>query len=297
MSIEISNDVRNLLKELNDVGPSVIFGGYLRDMYLNHIPNDVDIVTNISIDIIEKMYYKEEKSKRRKSDSGYDIFSFKMNRKEKIFVEIVCVDSNIYEKSKQADYTINSMLHDGNNIIDTENGFNDLKNGIIREVDINIIKKDLIERPFLWLKTLRLVSTTGFDLSWNVFDSLKDTKDSISNISNEIITTEGHKILNGKNPFKSIDILNDIGLMSNFKCKNKFKELDFSIQSQQKLCLLAILSNKEIIDEFINIFKIPDKIVEKYERLYNFYYSEDRVPSRFRHQVMMIKKLKKELIN
>lgn len=290
MEITIHKDVQELLEELNALGPSIVFGGYLRDRIFDNLPNDVDIITNIPLDILEQKYIHEEKAKSRITNTGYDIFSFKMDRTDKIFVEIVTTKEDIFEKSKLADYTINSLMYDGKDVIDTENGLEDIKNKIIREVDINIVKNDLKTRPFLWLKTLRLASVNGFDLSNEVFNALNENKQSITEISNEIMQTEGHKTLNGINPFKAIKYLSDMGFISSFDIKD-INEIKYKIQPQQQLCLLAILSNKKVIDEFCSFYHFQQDLIDKYDKLYNFYFSDDKVPSRFRHQIITIKKL------
>lgn len=289
-TIRIHKDVQDLLDELNQIGKSVIFGGYLRDMYFNHIPNDVDIVTNIPIEVLEQKYSHLEKAKRRVTTSGQDVFSFKMNRTEKIFVEIVSVESDVLEKSFQADYTINSLLYDGENIIDLKGGLEDFENKIIREVNPNIISEDLKVRPYLWLKTLRLTSKTGFNLSENTYKILSKSKECINEISKEIMQTEGHKTLNGKNPFLAMNYLSKMDFIGEFNV-TEFNEQEINIQPSQKLCLLAILSNKQSVDEFAKFYHFQQDLVDKYERLYDFYFSDDKIPSRFRHQIITINKI------
>lgn len=289
--ITIHDDVKELLEELNQLGVAIIFGGYFRSMYFNQTPNDVDIVTNIPIDVLEQKYGHLEKAKKRVSSSGYDIFSFKMHRKEKIFVEIVSTKEDLFNKAHHADFTINSLLYDGIKIIDLKNAFGDIRNKIIREVDIEIIKKDLNDRPYLWLKTLRLLATTGFDLSLRTYDVLLQRRDVVDHISNEIMQTEGHKTMNGRNPFKAMKVLSEIGFISDFEVSDKFVEEDVSIQPQQRLCMLAILSNKQVVDDFANFYCFQTDLIEKYEKLYSIYMSKERPPSRFKNQIITIKKL------
>lgn len=288
--ITAHKDVQEFLEELNEIDETIIFGGYIRSRYFNEIPNDVDIVTNIPIEVLEERYSQMEKAQRRVTTSGHDVFSFKLHRTEKIFVEIVSIKSSIYDKAKQADYTINGLLYDGKRVIDIVGGFEDIKNKIIKEVDAKVIESDLSTRPFLWLKTLRLISMTGFDLSNETFKVLNDNKDCVKNISNEIMQTEGHKTLNGRNPFKVMKLLNAMNFISDFEVNN-FEEKEYSIQPQQQLCLLAVFSNKQVIDDFCHFYKFQQDLIDKYHKLYDFYYSSERVPSRFKNQIITIKKL------
>lgn len=290
--INIHKDVKELLDELNSIGRSMIFGGYLRDCFTCNIPNDVDIVTNIPIDILEEKYASYEKAKRRKTNSGFDVFSFKMHKTEKIFVEIISTNMNLLEKASQADYTINSLLYDGSNLIDLENGVKDIKEGLVKEVDIEIIKRDLKVRPYLWLKTLRLVSMTGYDLSEKTFKALNNEKSCIKEISDEIMQTEGHKTMNGKDPFKAMKLLSKMGFISPFNVNIIIG--DVAVQPQQKLCLLAVLSNKQVVDDFVEFYRFQQTLIEKYENLYEMYNSDEKLPSRFRNQIITIKKIVRE---
>lgn len=295
MEIKIHKDVKELLDELNEMGNALIFGGYIRDMIFNHKPNDVDIVTDISIEELQEKYGHLEKAKARVTTSGQNVFAFKMHRTEKIFVEIVSTKDDLYDKSRLADYTINSFLHDGEKLIDLQDGKKDLEDKIIREVDANIITHDLESRPYLWLKTLRLVSVTDFDLSDETFKVLDDNKECVKRISNEILQAEGHKTMNGINPFKAIKLLEKMGFVKPFDI-NGFNEIEYSIQTQQQLCLLAILSSKDTVDEFAKFYCFQQDIVDKYHKLYEFYYSDERVPSRFRNQIITIDKLVKKMM-
>lgn len=287
----ISADVVELLEELNTIGDSVIFGGYLRDIYLGFSPNDVDIATNISIEVIEKKFANMEKAKRRKTINGHDVFSFKMHKNEKIFIEIVCMNDNLYNKSKQADYTLNSLMYD-NKIIDFENGINDINNKLIKEVDIDIIKNDLSARPYLWLKTIRLVSKLGFELSPNVSYVLKSNKEVIKNVSEEILQTEGHKILNGKGVIRAIDYLSKFELISEVDFMKNYENIfSQSLQSYQKLVLLNKIVGDKICGEFIELFKFSQIIVNKYKELLEAFNNEEKTTNKLKHQIIIIKKI------
>lgn len=290
MNIIIHEDVKEVLNELNEIGEAYIFGGYIRDRYLGFTPSDVDIVTNISIEKIERMYSSYEKAAKRVTVSGHNVFSFKLHRKEKIFVEIVSTNKELLMKPKEADYTLNSLLHDGKQVIDQTNGIKDLENGIIKEVDIEIVRHDLMERPYLWLKTLRLISMTDFDLSSETAKALNEKKTCIQQINPSIMQTEGYKVLNGKNPFKAMKLLANMEFMNKFYVSEKFHVKELSLQPHQKLCYYALLSSKETINEFISFFHLPNEIQQKFHELYESYHQEGYVPNRLRHQIKTIRK-------
>ncbi|MNV75873.1 hypothetical protein D3C71_1691980 [compost metagenome] len=111
-------------------------------------------------------------------------------------------------------------------------------------------------------------------------------------ISDEIMQTEGHKTLNGKATIKAIELLSSLGFIRKFKTVNFDKEI--SIQTHQKLCLLAILVGKNTIDDFIKFYRFTPIVKIKYEELYKAYHQEERVENRLRHQVITIKKIIEE---
>lgn len=289
---KISQDVKDLLDELNKLGKSIVFGGYLRDLYLNRVPSDVDIATNASIEDIEKKYSHMEKASKRKTISGHDVFSFKLEKNEKIFVEIVFTNRDVYEKSKEADYTINSLMFDGKELIDNQGFFKDVERKMINEVDIKIINEDLKTRPYLWLKTIRLISMTGFTLSENVFAALMENKTVIDGVSSEIFQTEGHKTLSGKGVAIAINYLSLLGFIKHYSFsqthENQFSK---NIQVHQKLLLISILFGKNISDDFSSLYHISSIIVDKHNELFNAYYSTEKISNKLKNQIITIKKI------
>lgn len=289
----IHDDIKELLSELNEIAPSIVFGGYLRGLYLGKASSDIDIATNIPIEIIEEKYGHLEKAGRRKTISGHDVFSFKMHRTEKMFIEIVCTTENVLNKAKQADYTINSLMYDGKQIIGNQACFEDMQSKVIRAVDTKIINEDLSTRPYLWLKTIRMTSEFGFGLSYHMYGTLYDHKDVIKDVSVEIMQAEGHKTLNGKGILRAIQYLSAFSYIERSHSLESYHEEKFSvhIQPHQKLCLLAILTNKQTANDFIKFYHLPSSLKERYEELYDAYYSENKVANRLKHQVITIKKI------
>jgi len=263
----ISADVKEVLDKLNQFGESAVFGGYLRDIYLGLKPNDVDIVTNVNIDLVEKMFSSNEKCGRRITINGQEMFYFKYKNNEKNFFEIVFEEGDIYKKAKEADYTINSLMYK-DKLIDINNGFEDIKNKIIRAIDKNIIEKDLISRPYLWLKTIRMVSKYDFELSSDIFNILNKYKYVLNDINDEIFNTEGCKIINGKGFLKSLDLLKKMNIIKNYvHLENNY--FNVNIKTYQKLFLLYKLQNKQLVDELIKFYKLKEDVYLKYNELLN----------------------------
>lgn len=290
MKIKLFKELEELLFEMNKISNSAIFGGYIRDKMLNLESSDVDIVTNVKIEQIRKRWGKKEKYGERKSVHGHDIASFKLKGEEKIFVEIIFSEEDINKKSEEADFTINSMLYDGEKIIDLNNGLKDIKNKEIKYVRKEILNSDYKTRKMLWLKTIRLSVTTGFEIDKKTMEILINNKKSFEGISDEIKSNEGHKMINNLNVIKIFELLNKTQILENDIKEFKINENYLYLKKEQKLCALAIQTSKKLIDDYIEIFKFKNDLKEKYELLYENFKEETTKNNKIKQQIKNIRK-------
>ena len=291
MNITLHDDVEELIHELNQHGPSVVFGGYLRDRCLGQPSHDVDIATNIPMEELERLYGHYEKAGKRVTISGHHVFSFKLHRREKIFVEMVSMNGDVYEKGREADYTINALIHDGHQLIDKTGTIRDMEGKWIREVDAEILKRDLTQRPFLWLKTLRLAATTGFAIADSVRQALHKHRNTVDLIPDAIRRTEGHKIMNGINPYLAMNVLAELDFISPFAKANFDREGTETMPPHHVLCYMALKTNRQTIDDWSTFSCFPNELIEKYHELYEAYHRTDRLPNRLRQHVYNLRKL------
>lgn len=167
---------------------TVIYGGFIRDMYLGLIPNDVDIATNMTLPQILNLF---PEAKVRVSSTGHPIIGYKFERGEKWYLEIYPTSEDIFQKSILADYTINALIFDGYHVIDRVGALEDLENKIIREVSRSLLQQDLEKKPQLWMKSLRLQARTGFQFSTTVIELMGEYTKIIKKIELVTLTTEG----------------------------------------------------------------------------------------------------------
>ena len=298
MKITLPNDAKNILNEMKKMGETYIFGGYIRDRYFGHDSNDIDMVTKASIDDVEKKFGHLEKAKKRIAVNGETVFGFKYEGDEKNFFEIVFTKDDPFEKSHKADYTINSLMTDGEKIFDFHNGIEDLKNKKIKAVDENIIKEDFVKKPILILKTLRLSSSYNMSIENNVLELMKKNMNLTKEIEVDIIQNEGHKTLNNKNFERAFIYLEKMSLMKlNFEKKDKTINIEeyLRLNKEQKLVLLSEIYGEENIKKYIEIFKFKQDLKDKYENLLKKYKFENKIENKNEQQ--RINGVKKAIIN
>lgn len=273
--LNINKIVLQVLQTLQQKNSNTaLFGGYLRDSYIGVIPKDADFITNLSIEEIKKIYPNVS---FRKTMNNLDVCFFQKNN---IFFEIISTKENIEQKVSKSDLTVNTLLYN-DKLIDTTTALQDISNKFLQFTNREAYIENITASPHSWLKPFRLGAKLSFTLDEPLLDVLKENKSLFEIIPTSIKTEEAYKILSTDNPMTAIKNLSKIGIFSNFD--TNFDDsfvIDLKIKNQYHLmlCILAILSNKDIILEFIRHFAVPQKIEEKFKTLYLAFYT-DELPS------------------
>ncbi|MEN8210845.1 MAG: HD domain-containing protein [Thermodesulfobacteriota bacterium] len=140
---------------------SYIAGGAVRDMVLQRLPNDCDILTNASMDKINSLFSDQKITKAGKTFpvyivNGIEVSSSRGDKDIALFLE-----SDLGKR----DFTINAMAYDpiAKEIIDPFNGKNDLKNSIIKFT--NNPEKRIMEDPVRMVRACRFAAMINGDIS------------------------------------------------------------------------------------------------------------------------------------
>jgi tRNA nucleotidyltransferase (CCA-adding enzyme) len=145
----IFNNAIMVLKTLSDYGEAFIVGGAVRDIITGKKePNDIDISTNVPMEMIESLFDTHNIGKNK--DFGvvviqynYEIFEISQYRVD-IYDDMITgkgadsvkIVNTFKEDCSRRDFTINSLGMDMNgNIIDNCGGIQDIKNKTIRTVN------------------------------------------------------------------------------------------------------------------------------------------------------------------
>ncbi|MGL4999202.1 MAG: CCA tRNA nucleotidyltransferase [Cetobacterium sp.] len=220
--IKLVDEVKWVLKKLNQYGKGYVVGGYIRDYLLGIEPKDCDFCTDIEYEKLKDIF-KENSPKEigkafgiiqiKHKEKSYEIAKLRKDisfTKERNVTEVEFVN-DIYEDLKRRDFTINAIAFDGKKIIYSSNkSKEDIENKILRFV--GNAKTRIEEDPLRILRGVRIAGEKKLKILKETEIAMKAKKDEIKRVSIERIQDEFFKILKGKNSKKSFSILNQIGV-------------------------------------------------------------------------------------
>ena len=208
-----------------------VVGGFVRDIYLKRESKDVDFVTvgsGIALASAVKNRLKKAHLSIFKNFGTAQIktedweFEFVGARKEsydrnsrKPKVEDGTFEDDIYRR----DFTINTLaisLQEASygDLVDTFNGLQDLKDGIIKTpLEPKVTFSD---DPLRMMRAVRFATQLNFEIEKETFIALKSECNRLSIISQERITDELNKIIKSKKPSIGFKILFDTKLLHQF---------------------------------------------------------------------------------
>jgi len=203
--MEVCEELEILSKEFNKHGHKLyIVGGYVRNHLLGIPSDDIDISSNLSTDLLQKIC-KKLKIKASKINSKLGTMLLVFNDKKFEYTRFRCESygsdklhtpkevefvDDIETDCKRRDFTINSIYYDIQNmiIVDQLHGQSDLQKGIIRTTlnpDITLSDDGL-----RILRAVRFASTFGFQIEKKTFKTLKIYTPLLNKISKERISKE-----------------------------------------------------------------------------------------------------------
>lgn len=192
-----------LMKEIVAMGYSAyIVGGCVRDIVMGKVPKDVDIATNMPIDVIKKHYRTIEYGGGerhgtvivRHQNEDFELTQFRSestysdNRRPD---EVTFVDT-FKEDTLRRDFTINAMgINCDGEIVDYHGGIDDIKNRVIRTV--GRAEERFGEDSLRILRAARFAAKMGFDIEESTRLAMTKLAHTISNVSDERIRDEFEK--------------------------------------------------------------------------------------------------------
>ncbi|MBQ3037680.1 MAG: CCA tRNA nucleotidyltransferase [Clostridia bacterium] len=206
MIIEMPHDVELIISRLNQNGfNAYAVGGCVRDSLMNKVPQDWDICTSASPKEIISIF-SDYKTLTIGEKHGtitvivnhvpYEVTTFRIDgeyhdNRRPDNVEFV---SDLHEDLKRRDFTVNAIAyHPEEGLIDPFNGYNDIKNKIIRCVGEP--DKRFGEDALRIMRALRFSAVLGFEIEDKTSKSISKNKEFLKNIAVERIRSEFEKIL------------------------------------------------------------------------------------------------------
>ena len=209
-----------------------LIGGFVRDFLLNKKESkDIDIVAiGSGIEIAKSVQRELPNAGKIQIFKNYGTAMFIW---EGIVLEFVGARKESYSKESRnpiiekgtlendqnrRDFTINTIAislnsSDFGKILDPFNGFDDIKNGVIK-TPLNP-NKTYSDDPLRMLRAVRFASQLNFKIEKKSLNSIFENKDRIEIISKERVVDEINKIISTRKPSVGFRILEQTGLLKN----------------------------------------------------------------------------------
>lgn len=183
-----------LISKIKTLGyEAYLIGGCVRDYLLDITSNDIDVATNMPLDIIKSEFdYKDNGGDYLSITIKYEGIYFEIThfRKDISYEDhrhptVIEVD-NLYEDTLRRDFTINALAFDYNKkIIDYHNGIDDLKNKLIKAIGDPTTRFE--EDALRILRALYFSSKLGFEIEKSTLDVIIAKSYLLSSLSNDRI--------------------------------------------------------------------------------------------------------------
>ena len=229
LDLDIFKSISSASEELNL--ESYVVGGFVRDLILyNKLNMDIDIMcVGSGIDLAKAFHRRIKPNITPSKINIYKRFGTAMINHNNYTIEFVGARKESYTKDSRnpsietgnfmddmlrRDFTINTLAISLNiktfgNLIDTFDGINDLKNGVI--VTPTEPDKTFSDDPLRMLRAVRFACQLDFSIHKNTVESIIKNSNRTNILSSERISDEINKILMSKKPsngFKNLEKLN-----------------------------------------------------------------------------------------
>ena len=203
------NKALEILSVLNEKSyEAYIFGGAVRDLYLQIDFNDIDIATNATPQAIKNLFsncdidmqYEHLGSVVLKIDGfRYEITTFRNEEYVKHRLKSVHYSKKLIDDIQRRDFTVNALAMSLNqNVIDIVNGEKDLNKKTVRIIGRG--KNRFKDDPTRILRGIHLVAKLNFKIDGKTERAMSKCGHYLQELSNYKIITLLKKILNEKYP-------------------------------------------------------------------------------------------------
>ena len=214
-----------LMKEVVSMGYSAyIVGGCVRDLLIGKLPHDIDIATNMPIDIIKQHYKTVEYGGGERygtvivrfCDEDFELTQFRSestysdNRRP----DEVAFAETFKEDTLRRDFTINAMgIGCDGEVVDYHGGLEDIKNKIIRTVGNP--EDRFTEDSLRILRASRFAAKMRFEIDKDTQNAMEKLGETVNNVSRERIRDEFEKSMEstGYSFGKFVRYLDSLGIM------------------------------------------------------------------------------------
>ena len=224
---------QKLIKVISEVSQKsssevYIVGGYVRDLILNRLRSDIDILVVGSGPEFAKMVAGELGANKISIFHNFGTAHFNYQGMDVEFVgarresydrktrKPIVEDGTFEEDILRRDFTINTLAISLNKnsygkLIDTYNGYDDIQNQLIK-TPLDPFKT-FDDDPLRIMRAFRFASQLNFNVDESIMIAAKEMKERLVIVSQERITDEFLKILSSPQPSIGLKLLFDSGVL------------------------------------------------------------------------------------
>jgi poly(A) polymerase len=227
----LNQDIFKLIRECSDEldVDAYAIGGYVRDIFLDRVSKDIDVVTiGKGIDLAALLHKKLGEGSHLATFKTFGTAQVKFMDLEIEFVgarkesynresrKPVVEDGSLEDDQNRRDFTINALAiglskNNFGKLLDPFNGITDLENKLIRTpLDPDITYSD---DPLRMMRAIRFASQLNFTIHPVSLNAITKNKDRIGIVSAERIADELNKIILSARPSVGFKLLFDTGLL------------------------------------------------------------------------------------
>ncbi|MCR8544505.1 MAG: CCA tRNA nucleotidyltransferase [Prochlorococcus marinus CUG1432] len=232
---------------------SYLVGGYIRDIILGRVTEEVDIDIVVPLNAIEigKKITNNIESKFIILDKKREVVRIIFNH---ISIDIANqISSSIESDLVSRDFSINSIafIFDKKCLFDPFNGLKDLEFSLIRTFS----ETNLLNDPLRILRCFRFVSELNFRIDDKLITYIKRNKEQLYLVAKERINNEVQKIVNGGNALDAVILVKRFNLFGSnnlyedsfFLDLNKINYPELNQEEKNKFLPLFLIS--QILDD------------------------------------------------
>lgn len=212
-----------VIQQIAPDAEAVIIGGAVRDAIMGIESHDVDIATNLPIDVIKKHFKTSDIGQSKDfgitlvhyADMTFEVAQYRTDGeyKDGRHPSEIKAASCLMDDVHRRDFTINAMaMNHPPHVIDYTGGCEDMKNRIIRTVGnpTDRFKEDALRI----LRAARFAARFDYTIEEETFKAMKELMPSIDRVSIERVTQELYKAaITGPSLARYMEILDSIGYL------------------------------------------------------------------------------------
>jgi tRNA nucleotidyltransferase (CCA-adding enzyme) len=256
---------------------SYLVGGYIRDIILGRVTEEVDVDIVVPLNAIEvgKKISNNIKSKFIILDKKREVVRIILNH---ISIDIANqISSTVEGDLITRDFSINSIafLFDRKCLYDPFNGLKDLEFSLLRTYS----ETNLLNDPLRILRCFRFVSELNFKIDLELITYIKKNKAELYLVAKERINYEIHKIVNGVNALEAVILVKKFNIFGsdNFYEDSFFldlRKINFAeLDGNEKEKFLPLFFIAQILDEVsLEKFKFSKAEIVKTRLLRKWYF-------------------------